>query len=186
MEGFYQLQRWGFAPGKGQIELNRLSQHFVTSHNSIWNLYSNVFIGGVEILLSPCALKSLNDKKKIQPRMVVAACNGNPCTTIISCYSPINASDETDLINFYNELSSLVRSIPKHNVLIIAEYTNVQICKDENNKFCLHNSLNRNGERLTDFSLKIRQTYLNTKFQKMEGKQWTYTYSACQLHRTWN
>ena len=40
-------------------------------------------------------------------------------TMIISSYSPINPSDETDLITFYNELSSLVRSIPKHNVLII-------------------------------------------------------------------
>ena len=51
--------------------------------------------------------------------MIVVTFDGNPSTTIISCYSPINVSDETDLIAFYNELSSLVRSIPKHNVLII-------------------------------------------------------------------
>ena len=45
--------------------------------------------------------------------------NGNPCTTIISCYSPTNASDEMEIITFYNELSSLVQHILKHNVLII-------------------------------------------------------------------
>ena len=51
--------------------------------------------------------------------MMVAIFSGNPSTTIISYYSLTSASDETDLITFYNELSSLVRSIPQNNVLII-------------------------------------------------------------------
>ena len=50
--------------------------------------------------------------------MKVATFNGNPSTTINSFYSPTNASDGMDLINFY-ELSSLVCNIPKHNILII-------------------------------------------------------------------
>ena len=70
---------------------------------------------------------------------MVATFNGNPSSTIISCCSPTNASDKTDVITFYNELSSLVWSILKHNVLIICGDTNGQIGKDENNKFCLHN-----------------------------------------------
>ena len=53
--------------------------------------------------------------------MMVATFNGNPRTTIISCYSPTNVSEETELVAFYDELSSLVRSIPKHNVLVIGE-----------------------------------------------------------------
>ena len=44
--------------------------------------------------------------------MVVAIFIGDPCTRIISCYSPANARDETDLITFYNKLSSFVRDIP--------------------------------------------------------------------------
>ena len=104
------------------------------------------------MLLRPCALKSFNSTEKIQPRMMIATFNGNSSTTIISCHSPTNASDEKDLITFYNELSSLVRSIPKH-ILIISGDMNVQIGKDENNKFCLHNLSNRKGEHLTEFSL---------------------------------
>ena len=50
----------------------------------------NVFIGGVGMLLSPRALKSLNNIEKIQPRLMVATFNSNPSTTIISCYSPTN------------------------------------------------------------------------------------------------
>ena len=65
--------------------------------------------------------------------------NSNPSTTIISCYSPNNASDETDFDTFYNELSFLVRSIPKYNVLIIRGDMNHSIGKKIiNNKFSLH------------------------------------------------
>ena len=127
-------------------------------------------IGSVGILIGPWALKFLNSIEKIQPRMMVATFNGNPSATIISCYSPINVSEETDLITFYNELSSLVRSNLKHIVLIIGGDMNAQIGKNINQKFSLHNSLNRNGEHLTDFMLENRLTYLNRKFQKREGK----------------
>ena len=118
------------------------------------------------MLIGPRDLKSLNSIEKIQPRMMVATFNGNLSTTIIPCYSPTNISEETNLIAFYNELSSLVRGIPKHNVLIIG--------KNGNNKFSLHNSSNRNGEHLTDFTLENRLTWLNTKFQKRKGKLLRY------------
>ena len=60
------------------------------------------------MLVGPQALKSLNSIKKIHPRMMVATFNGNPSATIISYYSPTNVSEETELIAFYDELSSLV------------------------------------------------------------------------------
>ena len=135
----------------------------------------NDAIVGVGMLVGPRALKSLNSIEKIQPRMMVAMFNGNPSTTIISCYSPTNVSDETDLIAFYNEQSSFVCSIPNHSVLLIGRDMNVKIVKNVNNKLSFHNSKNRNGEHLTDFTLENRWTCLNTKFQKMKGKLWTYT-----------
>ena len=63
--------------------------------------------------------------------MMVATFNGNPRATIISCYSPTNVSEETELVAFYDELSSLVRSIPKHNMLVIGGDMNAQIGKTE-------------------------------------------------------
>ena len=63
--------------------------------------------------------------------MMVAKFNGNPSTMIISCYSPTNASDEKNLDTFYNELSSLVLSIPKHNIFVFGNI-NVQTVKNEN------------------------------------------------------
>ena len=63
--------------------------------------------------------------------MMVATFNGNPRGTIISYYSPTNVREETELSDFYDELSSLVRSIPKHNILVIGEDMNAQIGKME-------------------------------------------------------
>ena len=143
---------------------------------SAWKNFVNAVIGNVGMFLSPRALKSRNSIEKIKPRMLCASFNGNPCTITISCNNPTDASDEMDIINFYNELSFLVQLIPKHNVPIICGDMNAQIDKDENNNFCLHRSSNRNGEYLTDFPLENRLACLNTKLYKREGKLWTDTY----------
>ena len=62
--------------------------------------------------------------------MMFVIFNGNPITNIASCKSPANARDEPDLVTFYIELSSLVCSIPKHNVLIIGWDINIQMLKN--------------------------------------------------------
>ena len=131
----------------------------------------------VGMLIGPRALKTLNSIERIQPRMMAATFNGNPKATIISCYSPTNVSEETELVTFYEELSSLVRSIPKHNLLVIGGDMNAQIGKNRNNKYSLHNTSNRNGQHLIDFMIENRLTCLNTNFQKREGKLWTHTYA---------
>ena len=77
----------------------------------------------------------------------------------------------------HNELSSLVCSIPKHNFLVVGRDMNDQIGKNRNYIFSLYNSSNRNGQHLTDFTIKKRLKCLNTNFQKREGKLWTYTYA---------
>ena len=58
---------------------------------------------------------------------------GSLYTTIVSCNSSTKDIDETDIITFDKELSSLVRLISKHNVLIGGDM-NAYICKDANNK----------------------------------------------------
>ena len=144
---------------------------------SAWKNSVNAAVGGVGLLIGPRALKTLNSIEKIQPRMMVATFNGNPRATIVSCYSPTNVSEENEIVTFYDELSSLVRSIPKHNMLVIGGDLNAQIGKNGNNKYSLHNTSNRNGQHLTDFMIENRLACLNTNYQKREGKLWTYTYA---------
>ena len=144
---------------------------------SAWKISVNTMVGGVGMLIGPRALKTLNSIERIQPRMMAATLNGNPRATIISCYSPTNVSEATELVAFYDELSSLVRSIPKHNVLFIGRDMNAQIGKNSNNIYSLHNTSNRNGQHLTEFMMENRLTCLNTNYQKRERKLWTYTYA---------
>ena len=100
---------------------------------------------------------------------MAATFNGNPRATIISCYSPTNVSEETELIAFYDEPSSLVRSIPKHNVLVIGGDMNAQIGK----KWKPQIQPTQLVKHLTDFTIENRLKCLNTNFQKMEGNLWT-------------
>ena len=62
------------------------------------------------------------------------------------------------------------------DVLIIGVDINVHIEKDENNKFYLYNSLNRN-KYLAKFTLENRFVCLNTELQKKKGNLLTYDYS---------
>ena len=133
---------------------------------SAWKNSVNDSVGGVGMLIGPRALKALNNIERIQPRMMAATFNGNPKATIIFCYSPTNVSEETELVTFYEELSSLVRSIPKHNLLVIGGDMNAQIGKNRNNEYSLHNMSNRNGQHLIDFMIENRLTPSIQTFKK--------------------
>uniref|UniRef100_A0A0L8IFX9 Endonuclease/exonuclease/phosphatase domain-containing protein n=1 Tax=Octopus bimaculoides TaxID=37653 RepID=A0A0L8IFX9_OCTBM len=89
-------------------------------------------IGGVGLFLSLYALKSLNSIEKITSRITVANFN--------------------EVINFYNDLSSLVRFIPKHSILIIGGDMNAQLGHDSpHHKYSFHQTSNQNGEHLEHF-----------------------------------
>ena len=77
-----------------------------------WKNSVNATKGGEGMLIGPPALKSQNSIEKIHPRKMVDTFNDNPRASVISCYSPTDISEETELIAFYDEISSLVRSIP--------------------------------------------------------------------------
>ena len=136
----------------------------------------NSTIGGVGMLLSPHATKSLNSIEKITSRILVATFQGNPEPILISCYSPTNIVDGQEVIDFYDDLSSLIRSVPKHNVLIIGGNLNAQIGQSIHHKFRYHHTSNRNGEYLEHFLIENGLLCINTRFQKRKGKLWTHIY----------
>ena len=68
-----------------------------------------------------------NSVESINPRIMVATFNGNPSTTVISCYSPTNSSDEQDAADFYSDLTELTKAIPKHNVILVGGDMNAKI-----------------------------------------------------------
>ena len=105
---------------------------------SAWKNSIGASIGGVGMLLSP--LKSINIIEEIEPRISIANFHGNPITTIISCYSPTNSSDQEDVEKVYQSLSSLVRLVTNHNFLIIDGDMNAQTGCSDTHKFAYHAS----------------------------------------------
>ena len=109
---------------------------------------------------------------------MAATFNRNLRATIISCYSPTNVSKETELITFYDELSSLVRSISKHNIFVIGRDMNAPNRKKRKQQIQPPSTRQIGmGQHLTDFMIENRLACLNTNYQKIEGKLWTYTYA---------
>ena len=111
------------------IKYHQTGNGWVLATVSAWKNSVNATVGGVGMLIGQRAIKTLNSIERIQPRMMTAMFNGNPRATIISCYSPTNVSEETKQATFYDEQSSLVRSIPKHNLLVIGGDMNAQFEK---------------------------------------------------------
>ena len=122
------------------------------------------------ILVNSRAYSSLSNIETISPRIMVATFHGYPNTTIISCYSPTNVSEELEVEQFYIELASLTRHIPKHNMLVIGGDFNAHLDKLNNYKFSYHTNANRNGNMLHKFINENNLICLNTHFQKKVGQ----------------
>ena len=67
---------------------------------SAWKNTVNAANGGIGMLLRVDIYNTLSSIAKISPRIMTATFQGNPQTTIITCYSPTNVSDETETERF--------------------------------------------------------------------------------------
>ena len=86
-----------------ETKYHKVGQGWVLITASAWKNSINSTIGGVGMLLSPRAFKALNNFEKITKRIIVASFNGNPQTTVISCYSPTNITEEQEITEFYDD-----------------------------------------------------------------------------------
>ena len=129
-------------------------------------MWHKTFLIGYSMRLEVILVSSINDLWLVKQVYIVVVVSLSWSVFTLVC-----------LVTFYEELSSLVRSISKHNLLVIGGDMNAQIGKNRNNKYSLHNTSNRNGQHLIDFMIENRLTCLNTNFQKREGKLWTHTYA---------
>ena len=104
-----------------------LGNGWMISTSSAKKAQSNATLRGEGMLVDPRAYGSLLNVKSVSLRMMVATFYGNPKTTIFSCYSPTNFSDEKEVVEFYSMLQDVIRQLPKHNVIITAGDLNTQV-----------------------------------------------------------
>ena len=88
----------------------------------IW-LAQNASQGGVGILMSSNAYKSINNVECSTERIITAHFEGNPGVSVMCSYhsyAPTNCSNDKIADDFYQRLTEEIKLIPKHNVFIVA------------------------------------------------------------------
>jgi hypothetical protein len=158
-----------------EIDYTKVSEDYTLVTSSATRNTIGAAIGGVGLLMNYHTMKCLTSVKKYSHRIMSASFTGNPATTIISCYSPTNCSNEEDVINFYKNISDALRDIPAHNMVLICGDFNAKLGTDEV-LFSFHNSTNRNGSYLLDLVNSFNLVVTNTKFNKPHRKLWTFQY----------
>ena len=140
---------------------------------SAWRNEMMAATGGIGIILSHKAMKSLSGVTSRGDRNLVVNFTGNPKTTVIVTYSPTNASSEDEVENYYTDLRRCIDSVPDHNFLMLLGDFNARFGSDDV-KHTMHLSTNRNGKLLTDLTLEKDLVVTNTYFRKRVGKLWTF------------
>ena len=138
---------------------------------SAWRTASNAALGGVGILIKNSHEKLISDLKSHSERILQVDINGNPGTSIIVSYSPVNGNDDAE--EHYSLLSNVTNAIPKHNVILSIGDFNAHIGRDLA-LHSYHDLTNQNGHLLVDYSQECNLLITNTHFEKRKGKLWTY------------
>ena len=139
---------------------------------SAWRNSNGASSGGVGLMINNYAKNALADISPFEnkQRILIASFNGNPATTIIVHYSPVEGSPDAE--SHYENLSRAINEVPKHNVVLVIGDFNGHIGNDQA-MYTYHQLSNTNGNLMKDLALENNLAITNTHFQKKEGKLWT-------------
>ena len=118
------------------------------------------------MFLSPMAYRLLLNVESISSRIMIATFNGKLKVTVVSCYSPTNCSEAEEAQDFYDQLTELIKQVPKHNVLLIGGDMNAKIGTEDCKGDSLHINTDRNGEFLLNLITECALVNLGTTIVK--------------------
>ncbi|XP_060758416.1 craniofacial development protein 2-like [Neoarius graeffei] len=154
------------------IEMERVESRYLIV-SSAWRNDMQASVGGVGLIISTKARKALRRTERHSKRILLAEFESNPITTVVVVYSPTNSAPLEETEEFYDDLHSLLRSVPTHNFLIVLGDFNTRIGK-EDVPFPYHSTTNRNGELLVELMSEHDLLAMNTQFCKKRRKLWTF------------
>ena len=128
---------------------------------SAWKNSINAANDGIGMLVRRQTYNIIASVEMISPIIMIVNFQENPQTSVISCYSPTNISDEQETEIFYTKRTCLTIKIPKHNVIIIRGDLNAHLGKDNGYKYAYHQTTNLNGQMLKDYLQENNMLCLN-------------------------
>ena len=140
---------------------------------SAWRNQVQAANGGVGIIISKEANKSLIKIKRVTNRILIANFQGNPVLTTIVSYEPCEYEYEIVKNIFYEQLRKTIESVPSHNCLIILSDMNTRM-GPEDVQYTYNTTTNNNGNWLKEIMEEYQLLAANSQFQKKKGKLWTW------------
>jgi exonuclease III len=133
---------------------------------------SPIGLHGVAIAVCSTILDTVMEWRPVNPRLCYIRLNAKPTRLSIICaYAPTEDKTDTEKDEFYNELSDLLNSTPKCDLIYIGGDLNAKVGQARNGeeksveRFTI-GTRNNNGDRLVQFACLNNMVLSNTTFQK--------------------
>jgi hypothetical protein len=156
------------------------SGHFRSTNNTVMYSGHNAHRkNGVGIIITNQVSKSLIGYKAVNNRIIYIKVKAHAVNiTCVQVYAPTSSAETADIEDFYRNLHSVLKEIPKKEVLILMGDWNSNIGKGEEpgtvGRYGLGN-INEAGERLLVFCEENALFLANTYFEQPERRLYTWT-----------
>ena len=132
--------------------------------SSAWQNNQNVPNGGVGLMMNNKLKDCITNINAISLRIFRVDFTGNPATTLLVYYFPVEGNSKAD--EHYSLLSDSIKKCPNHNIVRVIGDCNVHI-GNEAAKYTYHQKTNHNGALLINLSQENHLMIANTCFQKV-------------------
>ena len=166
----------------GLAEVRRTGQGLVEcdGHTLLYSGEEKTHQGGVGLLLTEMASRSLVDWNPISSRVISARFNGQGHNiTIIQVYAPTTSYSDEDVDEFYKTLQRTIDNVPRRDIKVVMGDFNAQVGDDSTTWNGVlgrygYGSMNERGERLLQFCRLNKLNIMNTWFKHKPSRKWTW------------
>ncbi|KAK6742879.1 hypothetical protein RB195_010255 [Necator americanus] len=135
-------------------------------------------VGGVGFVVHPSVVHLVDSHEILSPRLAILRLRPlrQKSISIINCYSPTSATDESELDAFYEELEEVVRN-EKSYKFVVGDF-NAKVGKATEEEYRIGRfglgDRNENGNRLAGLLSAARLFHGNSLFMKKDHRRWTW------------
>lgn len=136
-------------------------------------------VGGVGFVVHPSVVRHVDSHEILSPRLAILRLRPtrHKTVSIINCYSPHSAADESELDAFYEHLEEVVRNEKSFYKFVVGDF-NARLGRSTEEEYRIGKfgigDRNENGVRLAGFLSSARLFHGNSLFEKKEHRRWTW------------
>ncbi|KAK6765401.1 hypothetical protein RB195_025358 [Necator americanus] len=136
-------------------------------------------VSGVDFVVYPSVVHLVDSHEILSPRLAILCLRPlrQKPISIINCYSPTSAADESELEAFYEELEEVVRNEKSFYEFVVGDF-NAKLGKATEEEYRFGSfglgDRNENGNRLAGLLSAARLFHGNSLFMKKDHRRWTW------------